>query len=242
MHRIVILIAYTVVMLYIRVLLMGYVTPEFSATDNPAANHSDFIVRLLTFLYLPFCNLWLLLYPWKLSYDWSGDVIPLVENILSIECFCSCMLYGVMFLIAFIYLSHCTKYSTYRHIRKNENYKQKRKDLSMQSVNIDEKMKSTDFIHNYESIVVFSIAFMIITFLPASNLFFYVGFVIAERVLYIPSIGFVLLVVNGVDILVTFYESKKHTIVSMVMAMCAFFAVKTYLRNFVWESEELLYR
>ena len=112
----------------------------------------------------------------------------------------------------------------------------------MQSVNIDEKMKSTDFIHNYESIVVFSIAFMIITFLPASNLFFYVGFVIAERVLYIPSIGFVLLVVNGVDILMTFYESKKHTIVSMVMAMCAFFAVKTYLRNFVWESEELLYR
>lgn len=125
---------------------------------------------------------------------------------------------------------------------KNENYRQKRKDLSTQSVNIDEKLKSTDFIHNYQSIMVFSIAFMIITFLPASNLFFYVGFVIAERVLYIPSIGFVLLVVNGVDVLMTLYESKKHTVVSMVVVICVFFAVKTYLRNFVWESEELLYR
>ena len=36
---------------------------------------------------------------------------------------------------------------------------------------------------------------MVFTFLPASNLLFPVGFVIAERVLYLPSAGFIILVV-----------------------------------------------
>lgn len=34
-------------------------------------------------------------------------------------------------------------------------------------------------------------------FLPASNLFFRVGFVVAERVLYLPSMGFCMLIVIG---------------------------------------------
>ena len=41
------------------------------------------------------------------------------------------------------------------------------------------------------------LAFMIIPFLPASNVFFRVGFVVAERILYLPSIGFVILLVTG---------------------------------------------
>lgn len=38
-----------------------------------------------------------------------------------------------------------------------------------------------------------TLACLIIPFLPASNLFFTVGFVIAERVLYLPSIGYTML-------------------------------------------------
>ena len=37
------------------------------------------------------------------------------------------------------------------------------------------------------------LSLLALPFLPASNLFFYVGFVVAERVLYIPSAGFCLL-------------------------------------------------
>ena len=36
---------------------------------------------------------------------------------------------------------------------------------------------------------------MVLPFLPASNLFFPVGFVIAERILYLPSSGFIILFV-----------------------------------------------
>ena len=42
-----------------------------------------------------------------------------------------------------------------------------------------------------------SLAATVVPFLPASNLFFRVGFVIAERVLYLPSVGFCLLIVIG---------------------------------------------
>ena len=42
-----------------------------------------------------------------------------------------------------------------------------------------------------------ALAFLIIPFLPASNLLFRVGFVIAERILYSPSAGFIILLVLG---------------------------------------------
>ena len=43
-----------------------------------------------------------------------------------------------------------------------------------------------------------ALAWMIVPFLPASNLFFRVGFVIAERILYLSSIGFCVLIVLGI--------------------------------------------
>ena len=44
---------------------------------------------------------------------------------------------------------------------------------------------------------VFALSLLLLPFLPASNLFFPVGFVVAERVLYLPSMGFCLLVAIG---------------------------------------------
>lgn len=43
-----------------------------------------------------------------------------------------------------------------------------------------------------------ALALLIVPFLPASNLFFRVGFVIAERVLYLSTAGFCILVVMGI--------------------------------------------
>ena len=48
-----------------------------------------------------------------------------------------------------------------------------------------------------------SLAFLVIPFLPGMNIFFRVGFVIAERNLYISSIGFVMIVVVGLLLLGT---------------------------------------
>ena len=46
-----------------------------------------------------------------------------------------------------------------------------------------------------------SLALLALPFIPASNLFFPVGFVVAERILYAPSMGFCLLVALGFNIL-----------------------------------------
>ena len=45
----------------------------------------------------------------------------------------------------------------------------------------------------------FSLSLLVLPFLPASNLLFPVGFVIAERVLYLPSLGLCLLVAIGFE-------------------------------------------
>ncbi|GFQ99577.1 protein O-mannosyl-transferase TMTC3 [Trichonephila clavata] len=49
--------------------------------------------------------------------------------------------------------------------------------------------------------LVMSLSLLVLPFLPASNLFFPVGFVVAERVLYIPSMGFCMILAQGWTIL-----------------------------------------
>ena len=48
-----------------------------------------------------------------------------------------------------------------------------------------------------------SLTLLTLPFIPATNLFFYVGFVVAERVLYIPSTGYCLLLAVAVKHLAT---------------------------------------
>lgn len=48
-------------------------------------------------------------------------------------------------------------------------------------------------------LVLFSLALLVVPYLPASNLLFPVGFVIAERILYLPSMGACLLVAMAME-------------------------------------------
>lgn len=57
-----------------------------------------------------------------------------------------------------------------------------------------------------------AVAVVVIPFLPASNVFFRVGFVLAERVLYIPSLGFCLLVILGMQVIMLNYQNYKKVI------------------------------
>lgn len=51
------------------------------------------------------------------------------------------------------------------------------------------------------------LSWTVITFLPAMNLFFPVGFVVAERVLYLPSMGFCFLLALGIN---TFWKHRVN--------------------------------
>uniref|UniRef100_A0A452QHH6 DUF1736 domain-containing protein n=1 Tax=Ursus americanus TaxID=9643 RepID=A0A452QHH6_URSAM len=142
-----------------RLYWMGNKPPSFSNSDNPAADSDSLLARTLTFFYLPTKNLWLLLCPDTLSFDWSMDAVNLHTS-PSVERECN------------------GKFVT------NEN-------------GIKNNASQRTQLPSTENIVVLSLSLLIIPFVPATNLFFYVGFVIAERVLYIPSMGFCLLITVG---------------------------------------------
>ncbi|GIX91776.1 protein O-mannosyl-transferase TMTC3 [Caerostris extrusa] len=81
-----------------------------------------------------------------------------------------------------------------------------------------------------------SLSLLVLPFLPASNLFFPVGFVVAERILYIPSMGFCLLVAYGWDRL-----GKKGFLVLLISIVIVFHSLKTVLRNNDWVSEKEIF-
>ena len=85
---------------------------------------------------------------------------------------------------------------------------------------------------------------MIVPFLPASNLFFPVGFVVAERVLYLPSMGFSMLVAYGIWRMISNFKSKHLKIIAStgVTLLLLLHLIKTLERNRAWVSEEFLYR
>ncbi|KAG1705457.1 Transmembrane and TPR repeat-containing protein 2 [Nymphon striatum] len=95
-------------------------------------------------------------------------------------------------------------------------------------------------------ILIVSMAFLVFPFIPATNLFFYVGFVIAERVLFIPSMGFVLLVAMGANNIYQSAQKEDKSLFKLFLGLIGLvviaFAARTVRRNYDWRSEEALYR
>ena len=89
--------------------------------------------------------------------------------------------------------------------------------------------------------LILGLALMLFPYIPASNLFFPVGFVVAERVLYIPSMGFCMLVALGVQAL-----AKTGRILRAILYFSLFFlllthSLKTLTRNRDWHSDVTLF-
>lgn len=108
------------------------------------------------------------------------------------------------------------------------------------------------------STLVMAAVFVVFPFLPASNLLVTVGFVVAERILLLPSFGFCLLVVYGLNKLTRRFESHKrvseskspfglHPFVCFQMLhasfyiLCVIFTLRTVQRNLDWLTEEKLF-
>ena len=94
--------------------------------------------------------------------------------------------------------------------------------------------------------ILMALAFIVFPFLPSSNLFFPVGFLIAERVLYIPSIGQALLF--GSVAARTWdrtWRCCSHPYIQPKMilgCMCLLFAIRTGYRNGDWRTEESFWK
>uniref|UniRef100_A0A8C3CIE9 dolichyl-phosphate-mannose--protein mannosyltransferase n=1 Tax=Cairina moschata TaxID=8855 RepID=A0A8C3CIE9_CAIMO len=90
-------------------------------------------------------------------------------------------------------------------------------------------------------ILTLGLGFLIIPFLPASNLFFRVGFVVAERVIYLPSIGYCILFTYGFTLL-SKQAKKKKILAVAVLGILLINVMRCALRSSQWRSEEQLFR
>uniref|UniRef100_A0AAY4D765 dolichyl-phosphate-mannose--protein mannosyltransferase n=1 Tax=Denticeps clupeoides TaxID=299321 RepID=A0AAY4D765_9TELE len=91
--------------------------------------------------------------------------------------------------------------------------------------------------------VLVGILFLVFPFIPASNLFFRVGFVVAERVLYMPSMGYCILMVHGLHRLYSMSGRWGATILSAsTLLLLLLFSWKTVQQNETWLSREALFR
>ncbi|XP_022243209.1 transmembrane and TPR repeat-containing protein 1-like [Limulus polyphemus] len=87
-----------------------------------------------------------------------------------------------------------------------------------------------------------ALAILIFPFLPASNLFITVGFVVAERILYIPSAGLYILVTHGLQRLKDWSPRATWLLRISTFFLLTVFMWCTLRRNAVWQSRETLFR
>jgi protein O-mannosyl-transferase len=88
--------------------------------------------------------------------------------------------------------------------------------------------------------ILIALALISVSFIPASGVI-KVGFVIAERLLYIPSIGFSLLIALGLSNLLKKFSNFRVLIYIMFGAFLSFHALKSYHRGMEWTSEYRLF-
>ncbi|XP_006867035.1 PREDICTED: transmembrane and TPR repeat-containing protein 1 [Chrysochloris asiatica] len=163
------------------------------------------MMRFLTYSYLLAFNVWLMLAPITLCYDWQVGSIPLVETIWDMRNLATILLALVMALLSL----HC--------------------------------LAAFKRLEHKEALV--GLLFLVFPFIPASNLFFRVGFVVAERVLYMPSMGYCILFVHGLSKLCTWLNRcGATTLIVSTTLLLLLFSWKTVKQNEIWLSRESLFR
>ncbi|XP_010781021.1 transmembrane and TPR repeat-containing protein 2-like, partial [Notothenia coriiceps] len=258
-----VLASWGVILLSARLYWMGNKPPNFSNSDNPAADSPHFLTRTLTFLHLPVANAWLLLCPDRLSFDWSMDAVPLVRSLADWRNLHTVAFYGGFVLLGLFGLQGPTS--------KAKETNGKPYVANGKSITNGNGCHAPDTNHNTDQgppkttlngsagphqcppratlpptqhLVLFSLGMLSLPFIPATNLFFYVGFVIAERVLYIPSMGFCLLVAAGARTLHIRLRTKgcRALLMGLCVGLVLLNGLRTVQRNRDWSNEENLYR
>ena len=91
------------------------------------------------------------------------------------------------------------------------------------------------------SVILTGLSLLVFPFIPATNFLFPVGFVVAERVLYLPSMGFSLLVAHGCDKLMRAGRVLRMMMVCGLVTTIMLHSLKTVTRNSDWTDEYSLF-
>lgn len=243
------LVLSAIILLSGRVIALGGTPPSFAKADNPAAQSPSWATRTLTFLYLPVAHFLLLICPSRLSYDWSMDAVPLVTSVTDPR--------NLISLVFYLTLGSLVWQVAVRHWRESRLLRKIGQDYQ-DSSNISEigfvrfggskrlsSCSQEQKKNGRMDVIALSLSLLILPFIPATNLFFYVGFVVAERILYIPSMGqCILLGWAGAKLFSSLRARPKiqrFMSVALVLTLVANCG-RTWTRNMDWAEEGGLYK
>ncbi|XP_017892077.1 transmembrane and TPR repeat-containing protein 4-like [Ceratina calcarata] len=199
--RLFILLASGLILMVSRFSVMDFKAPSFQSVDNPASFMNNTFLRAINYSYVYCLNLWLLICPEWLCFDWSMGCIPLIN--FNDQRIFFVLLFWVILSVTIVYILSPRQDKYLRHS-------------------------------------IMGLAMLIIPFLPASNIFFNVGFVLAERTLYIPSAGYCLLVIIGLEKLCNRIP-MQHLLLAYIALITLFFT-RSWIRSEQWKTETTLYR
>ncbi|XP_048588556.1 protein O-mannosyl-transferase TMTC4 [Nematostella vectensis] len=223
-ERVIIISAFCIILLYIRIVIIGGGLPtSFVESDNPTYFHPDKWTRVRTYSFILAKNAWFLMVPSSLCYDWSMDSIPRVEsmwderNLISFGFLSSLMAFTLLALRLYHYTDEAKTSDADSNVANGEtqakhDFNKNTTKTAEQTQSVEEKtvkrLSAIAYSRNGR-IVLFGLVMVVVPFLPASNLFVPVGFVIAERVLYIPSMGYCVLLSLGIRVTCGIMESAS---------------------------------
>ncbi|KAK3262598.1 hypothetical protein CYMTET_28561 [Cymbomonas tetramitiformis] len=228
------LLAAAATLLLCRLHLMGSLPTIFKWEDNPASFAPDASTRGLTYAYLGARHMWLLVSPLKLCADWSGHSIALITSLTDPRNAATLALVAAGLQLTWLCLLR----------PRQEGIARTRSEKAHSAAPLP---AACEQVHtNREGLIALSAAATLIPFLPASHMLIRVGFVLAERVLYLPSMGFCAMVALGIEELHgrlghIHQPLARRARAALVGALLLSYSAKTLQRNRAWGSSLALY-
>jgi hypothetical protein len=200
--RTVVLAIGTVAIALWRVSLNGGSAPNLWHDQNPAAFAPERVTRALSFGWIHWLNVWLLVWPTWCCPDWSAKSIPLVRSLADERAWVVLAFWALLAVWAGRLL------------------------LARSGYGVGERQAYMGAL------------FGIISFFMSSNLLFMVGFVIADRVLYIPLFAFAFLLGMG---LWRACGARPRRFAALLVLLLALYYPLTFERNQAWSSHTRLW-
>jgi len=182
---------------WFRMWVMEYKAPVWQRGDNPAAMEESTVTRLLTFNYIYLLNMWIVLVPEWLCFDWAMGCIPPVTQ--------ADLRAGTVLFIWAAILAITLKYR--------------------------KKIKE----HNF--LIHFSLSLILSPFILSTNVFVYVGFVIAERNLYLSIAGYSFLLTSGFNRLCGIKAFSQRLSRFFMILLFLMFILRSHIRSCHWRNE-----
>ncbi|ETO28698.1 hypothetical protein RFI_08425, partial [Reticulomyxa filosa] len=210
----------------------------FLKAENPIAFEPNRWTRIFSTAYVHSYYLRLLLFPYPLCADYSFNCIPLIETWSDARNLVSCLCYALVF-IPFFGAALIILLFPFNCLFRKANVQASQKTIIAPDHDDHDRLE-------FSWIIFMSVLWLIVPFIPASNLFFYIGTFVAERLLYVPSIGFCM----GLSLLISWLtrrmnggeQQTKFYAWAITGGILVIYIKLTMDRNLDWRNEEVLFR